>query len=164
MDREKIRNPYTGRWIDANGTTAKRLGLVKQSTNKRLTLEEEYETRVKLTPGMEINLRREIRNKTKGQGSRTRGAREAAPKHGRERHALTSVCGSKCFLLPEQEKFPICSGTVFAGKPRCDADCRLLEAAFIRARQYRAKYPGLAEKAEAMLIQHGCPRGQTRRR
>jgi hypothetical protein len=78
----------------------------------------------------------------KGRGSTTKGWGAEAPRRGTARHELYQKCGSKCFLNPKEEKFPICSKS-------CDIDCRGVHAAYQRARQY--KHEDIAEKASSLL-------------
>ncbi len=77
----------------------------------------------------------------------TTGWRERGPKRGTERHKLRENCGSRCFLLPKEEKFPICKA---CSKNRCDCepDCRALAAAYVRAKQW--DYPEVAKKAKRL--------------
>jgi hypothetical protein len=77
-----------------------------------------------------------------GRGSKTRGWREASPKRGAEREALKKKCGDTCFLLPSQNKFPICR------PDSCVPDCRGILSAKIRARQY--KYEHVANIAQQL--------------
>ena len=72
---------------------------------------------------------------SRSRGSRTRGWREAAPKKGAERHQLKQQCGSKCFLQPETEGFPVCAKCV-GDQCSCQIDCRGVAAANVRAHQY----------------------------
>lgn len=58
----------------------------------------------------------------------TKGWKTDAPKRGKERHELVKRCPD-CFLIPEQEKFPVC-------KVDCSYDCRGIRAAKIRLHQY----------------------------
>lgn len=88
-----------------------------------------------------------------GRGSVTRGWAKAAPSRGRARHALKSKCGSKCFLDPVNEKFPICAkltGRKSSGS--CEIDCRGVKAAYIRARQWG--YDDIARKADRLYKLH----------
>lgn len=84
---------------------------------------------------------------TKGRGSATRGWYSVAPEHGHERHDLREQCGSKCFLDPRGERFPICE-RLEEGKG-CKVDCRGVHAAYQRARQYH--HEDVAEKAANVL-------------
>jgi hypothetical protein len=85
-----------------------------------------------------------------GRGIKTRGWAARAPTRGKERHQLHSECGDKCFLNPEQEKFPICaSPRVTGGKSKCEIDCQGVQSALIRAKQYG--YTKEAAKAEVLL-------------
>lgn len=80
--------------------------------------------------------------------SPTRGWKEVAPHKGRERHKISRRCPSKCFLLPKQEKFPICKASrTRSGRVSCKIDPHGVSAAYNRARQLRAKYPRLSAKA-----------------
>lgn len=75
-------------------------------------------------------------------GSPTRGWHDDSPKHGEERITLKKKCGNRCFLLPEQNKFPICR------PDSCEPDCRGILSAKIRARQY--KYVTVAKAAQEL--------------
>lgn len=73
---------------------------------------------------------------------------EIAPKSRKERTDLANKCGkSKCFLSPEDLKFPICDQS-------CNVSCKGLRAAKSRARQWG--YIEVGKKAEAKA--KACPR------
>ena len=55
--------------------------------------------------------------------------------------------GNKCFLLPDQEKFPICRA-LSENSPHCEIDPRAIQTAKQRAMQYR--YYDVAKKAERL--------------
>lgn len=82
----------------------------------------------------------------------SKGWKKAAPRRGSARHALYQKCGSKCFLLPSAQKFPICASSKRGGS--CKPDCRGLLAAERRARQY--KYNNVATRARRMAKSIGC--------
>ena len=84
-----------------------------------------------------------------GRGIRTRGWKARAPKKGRERHRLMAECGEACFLKPDTEGFPICPRCSLQGECKCEIDCGGVQAAKIRAAQW--KYPGVEAKADKML-------------
>jgi len=85
-----------------------------------------------------------------GRGIKTRGWAARAPTKGKERHQLHAECGDKCFLNPEQEKFPICaSPRTTGGKSKCEIDVTGLQTAYNRAKQYG--YTKEAEKAKILL-------------
>jgi hypothetical protein len=89
-------------------------------------------------------------NEEEGRGIKTRGWASRSPTRGAERHQLKKDCGNKCFLLPGEEKFPICqSPRMTGGVSNCTPDCTGIESAYIRARQY--KYDDVAEKAKVLL-------------
>ncbi len=81
-------------------------------------------------------------------GVRTAGWAAQSPRRGRERSAMSKKCGSSCFLLPREKKFPICP------KNSCKKSCKGLLSAKIRAKQY--KYNKVASKAEALMRKHKC--------
>jgi hypothetical protein len=85
----------------------------------------------------------------------TTGWKEMAPKKGVERHQLHASC-SHCFLLPEEEKFPICKACN-SKYCSCEINCKALTAAYVRAKQWQRKHPeyaGVAEKALALKEKH----------
>ena len=81
-------------------------------------------------------------------GVRTAGWAAQSPRRGRERSVMSKKCGSSCFLLPSEKKFPICP------KNSCKKSCKGLLSAKIRAKQY--KYNKVASKAEALMRKHKC--------
>lgn len=93
-------------------------------------------------------IRRAASYKRGGRGSSTRGWALDAPKRGVERHQLKQQCGNRCFLLPEEEAFPICP-RCRGDKCACKADCRGITAAKVRAHQY--KYENLYEPIDSLL-------------
>ena len=89
-------------------------------------------------------------NKYEGRGIKTRGWIGRSPTRGKERHQLTQECGSKCFLLPEEEKFPICaSPKLNNGVSKCEIDCGGVQSAKIRAAQWG--YKDVEAKADILL-------------
>lgn len=83
--------------------------------------------------------------------SLTRGWKKAAPKRGKERHALKKKCGAKCFLDPKNEKFPICQRLTGVSH-ECIMDCRAVKSAYIRARQWG--YDDIANRAQSLYRDH----------
>ena len=80
-----------------------------------------------------------------------------SPAKGPARHALKKRCGTKCFLLPETEKFPICRALNMSGSTRstpCQIDCQGLRAAKSRARQWH--YAAVGLKADRLLARQKC--------
>lgn len=69
------------------------------------------------------------------------------------RRQMLEKCGKKAFLLPNQMKFPIMNPDT------CEIDCKLLYAAYVRARQWSGKTPGyreIANKAKELLRETKC--------
>ena len=98
-------------------------------------------------PHLRRILKKELKNKSKGQGSRTRGWAADAPQDGRPRETLLKKCGKKCFLVPKHKAFPVCA-KCSKGKCDCQLDCRGVVSAKVRARQYH--YPLIAAKASKL--------------
>jgi hypothetical protein len=80
------------------------------------------------------SLKKQIKKKEEGRGSRTRGWAAAAPQRGKERHELMKKCGESCFLQPEDEGFPICAA--LREGQGCAIDCRGVTSARVRAAQW----------------------------
>jgi hypothetical protein len=76
-----------------------------------------------------------------------RGWKKLKPNKTSERKSMLSRCGKKCFLLPSQLKFPICS------KGSCKINCKGLVAAKNRAAQW--KYSSVLKKASKMIDKRG---------
>lgn len=70
-----------------------------------------------------------------------------APKTKAQRQELIQICGSSCFLLPQQLKFPVCT-------PDCKVSCKGLIAARIRARQWN--YPEVDKKVSQYYEKANC--------
>jgi len=61
--------------------------------------------------------------------SRTAGWREAAPKRGKQRQEVLKRCGKDAFLEPHRLGYPVMGLD-------CRYDCRGIQSAYQRARQY----------------------------
>ena len=72
---------------------------------------------------------------------------EVAPKTKAQRQQLIQICGSSCFLLPDQLKFPVCTSD-------CNVNCKGLIAARIRARQWN--YPEVDKKVSEYYKEANC--------
>lgn len=77
-----------------------------------------------------------------------KGWAKSSPKTGRQRSAMKKKCGTRCFLKPSINEFPICS------KNSCSYSCKGLLAAKTRARQY--KYYSISNKAQNRAIRAKC--------
>lgn len=90
-------------------------------------------------------------HRRRSKASPSKGWKYDYPRKGLARHVLKKRCGSKCFLRPSEEKFPVCklaakrSRSGRLGRLSCKPDCRALLSAFRRAKQYQ--YPNVARKA-----------------
>jgi hypothetical protein len=114
------------------------------------TLEETLEHTNQPAKRAQLERMIETGNQTEGRGIKTRGWAARSPTRGTERHQLKEECGDKCFLLPEEEKFPVCpSPRTTGGTSVCKTDCGGAQAALVRARQYG--YDEVAAKAEKLL-------------
>ena len=83
----------------------------------------------------------------KNKGSRTRGWAKEAPRRVKERASMLKKCGSKCFLMPKEKKFPVCS-------KNCKLSCKGLLSAKIRASQY--KYGNVIRRSTKLMKTHRC--------
>lgn len=118
MNEAYTTNPLTGNLIKVGGPVYKKL------------------MRGKATKGMLLNFKskRSVKRSIKrsvGRGGRTRGWKVASPARGRERSAMKKKCGSKCFLSPAKNGYPICA------RNTCKPDCRGIISAKVRAGQYK---------------------------
>lgn len=140
-----VLNPATNRMIKVNGPTYKFL------MNEEKDLKKIMKTIPPSRRSKKSKLRKVIKSVQRGErrGSRTRGWAAMAPQRGKERNELLGKCGERCFLLPEQKKFPVCSA-LRVGEG-CKINCKGLLSAKIRARQYKySKVAELAEKLEKL--------------
>ena len=151
MKVKKIKNPKTHRYIRVDGPTYHKLqregydlrGLKwkwekRSSRQYANTANDNFSQIDKLPVGHYVT--------AKGRGSATRGWGEVAPKRGRPRNRLLEKCGPACFLKPDTLSFPICP------RDKCEIDCRGVNAAYIRARQW--KYDRVGE--EALKLKKKC--------
>jgi len=83
----------------------------------------------------------------------TAGWKAAAPQRGRERHTVMAKCGSKCFLRPEDEGYPVCS-KCDGDSCSCQVDCRGLLAAYRYAQKYGAQ--NIADAARQLALELNC--------
>lgn len=107
-------NPITGNSIKVGGPTYRMLQREKSTKN---IVERSPRSRKPIS-----------KSPKKG----TKGWRSVAPKRGKQRSALKKKCGSKCFLSPKDNKYPICTMT-------CKRDCRGIKSAKVRSAQFKNK-------------------------
>jgi hypothetical protein len=117
------------------------------------SLEEAYATLPATRQQKRTILENQLPRVGAGIGSPTRGWRAIAPQKGMERDELLQRCGNACFLNPANKGFPICPA-LRTTRGQCGVDCRGLEAAKVRARQYR--HFDIADQAQALQYQYGC--------
>jgi hypothetical protein len=184
MPAKRVINPATGRPILVGGPVHKSLlaagykGLAQAPSLQRAThgvagqLTQERLARMKALPlasprsiksllgtkqppHLHRNLLKlaEAQARGEGRGVRTRGWSAMEPKRGRERHAMKATCGDACFLQPANEGFPICRKLSMTGG-KCKVDCKGLQTAYVRARQWR--HTEVAEQAKALAKIFGC--------
>ena len=122
-----IINPLTGNSIKVGGPTYRMLQREKYTKNI-----------------VEISPRIKSKNLRKSPKTGTKGWRSASPK---KRSALKKKCGSKCFLSPKYNKYPICTMS-------CKPDCRGIKSAKVRSGQYKNKsVMKLAKRMEKKVCQ-----------
>jgi len=81
--------------------------------------------------------------------SATRGWKKMNPKNISTRREMMSKCGRKCFLMPDELKFPICSKS-----GSCKLNCRGVVSAKVRAGQW--KYKSVMKKADVLIKKFKC--------
>lgn len=141
MAPRKVTNPFTGRKIAVGKATYKRM----MYKTKASTLEKK---RMRAAEGL----------KARYPYRETRGWNLRAPRTVPEREAVFERCGSKCFLIPEERKFPVCERETRT----CKADCGGLLSAKIRARQW-GYWPLVGKKVEQLYKESGCSTKKTPR-
>ena len=75
------------------------------------------------------------------------GWSQKSPTRGEQRNLIKKKCGSKCFLRPKDNGFPICTSN-------CLFNCSGLNAAKSRAGQYN--YTSIENKAQQIALSNGC--------
>ena len=115
---DKILNPATGRCVKKTGPVGKKL-LGQQPKAKALAVQ----TSPQVAKGKKIIAPKLPRGQV---GVRTEQWEKKRKPSGKERKALHDKCGDKCFLIPEEHKYPVCAGK---GTISCDYDCDGVRAA-----------------------------------
>ncbi len=133
MNEAYTTNPLTGNLIKVGGPTYKQLMCGKDTKGMLLNFR---------SNGTKRSVKRSIKRSV-GRGGRTRGWKVASPARGRERTAMKQKCGSKCFLVPAKNGYPVCA------RNTCKPDCRGIISAKVRAAQYKeTTVAALARKME----------------
>jgi len=105
-------------------------------------------------PSRSSPTRRQSRSPTRRQSrSPTRGWR--SPHSQSKRASLRNRCGSKCFLMPNELKFPICNQS-------CHVSCAGVTSAKVRAAQWN--YTNVYKRASTLVKKHKCTKASTRRK
>ena len=161
MNIQYIVNPETGRYIKVNGPTYSKLlskyDLESTVRISKLAPKAKYPSRPVSSKHKQSISQMPLHQYqfSTGKGKHTRGWAELAPQRGKQRHLLKEKCGDQCFLMPEQQAFPICP-KCFNSICKCELDCRGLTAAKIRAAQY--KYHDIVNAANFLEKKVKCPR------
>jgi hypothetical protein len=114
----------------------------KSRTMSKLRLKKLLNSTPKSRKALRKRLRSLIKHSGDGRGSVVRGWSGEKPQRGTERHRMKKKCGSRCFLLPKSEKFPICP------KSSCTPTCRGISGA--KARSHQHKYTKLYSKIDRL--------------
>jgi len=139
-----MKNPQTGRPIRVNGATWKRLVAEKIIDSKK-----KYPTftQKKFVPPVYETLKNFASSLPVDKSNESWELK--VPKKKGEREFIHEKCGSTCFLIPSQNKFPICNKTL-----PCTYNCRGLNAATSRGARYG--YTEVAEKSKQIKETLGC--------
>jgi hypothetical protein len=143
MERIKIKNPQTGKWIYKDGLTA--MALEKQGV--RLQGPTKKATPFKAPTNAKGKMPTKSFPVDKSDVSWT----AKAPEKTSQRRALQKTCGDSCFMMPKQLKFPVCNKDA----PPCTYNQRGITAAYVRARQWG--YEDVARKVEALRKKLSLP-------
>lgn len=135
MERTKVKNPETGKWIYQDGATA--AALRKQG--------------VRLT-GPTKKAKAFVPPKTGSFTPKSKFPVDTsdvswtlkAPTRTSERRKLLQTCGKSCFMMPGDLKFPVCNKEA----PPCTYNKKGITAAYVRARQWG--YQDVANKVETL--------------
>lgn len=136
---EKVKSPKTGRLIKLDGPAFQRLSKAQQKkakASKRVTRPARKAPRKQRVSLSTIKKLKKTVNAAVTTG--VAGWEKNKPKLRSDRRRKLEQCGSGCFLMPKQLKFPICP------KNSCAVDCKALLAAKIRARQWGYSQVGRA--------------------
>lgn len=126
MNEAYTTNPLTGNLIKVGGPVYKKLMRGKATKGMLLNFKSKRSVKRSLKRSVKRSLKRSV-----GRGGRTRGWKVASPARGRERSTMKKKCGSKCFLSPAKNGYPICA------RNTCKPDCRGIISAKVRAGQYK---------------------------
>jgi hypothetical protein len=111
--------------------------IMKLKVVKEYDLKDTLESLPKSRKDKRKKLKKQVKNKGEGRGSKTRGWSGASPQRGKERNELMEECGEGCFLDPENKKYPICPALRTGQK--CKIDCRALTSAINRSAEWKHK-------------------------
>ena len=138
MERTKVKNPLTGKWIYKDGVTAD--ALRKQGV--RVTgPTKKAKAFVPPTPGSyAVSTPKKKFPVDTSDVSWT----VKAPTRTSERRKLLQTCGKSCFMMPGDLKFPVCNKDA----PPCIYNKKGITAAYVRARQWG--YQDVADNVEAL--------------
>lgn len=95
-----------------------------------------------------------------------KGWTQNKPAHGAARSHLAQKCGSGCFLIPDEFKYPVCPSCGGETLECCRPDCRGIRAARNRSRMVvgkmtkagksAKKHQDVLNKAEKLMKKYGC--------
>lgn len=152
MERTKIKNPQTGRWIFKDGPTAD--ALRKEGVRLRGGPTKKGKTFVPPPPGSY-----DVTSSFHHYPVDTSAVSwtEKQPSRTSERRRLLETCGKSCFMMPQELKFPVCNKKA----PPCTYNQRGITAAYVRARQF--KYQDVANNVEALRQKLGLKTAVSKR-
>lgn len=139
MERTKIKNPKTGKWIFQDGPTA--AALRKEGVRLRGGPTKKAKSFVPPASGTYT-----VSTPSKNYPVDTSDVSWTlkAPKGKPARRKLLATCGHSCFMMPEDLKFPVCNKDA----PPCTYNQKGITAAYVRARQFG--YQDVADKVQGL--------------
>lgn len=122
---EKVKQgPKGGYYIEVKG-------------KKRYLKPEEAKARMGLSPTKKKKISKATKAKGKYSREKLKKWSSEKPKRGEEREKVIKDCGSECFLVPNERKYPVCSKS--AGTSGCKLSCNGILAALNRSRMVTGK-------------------------
>ena len=116
---ERVKSPKTGKYLSVGGATywdliseGYTLSDMRKAGSKRGPPPQRRFSSSSGTNVTSAQLKMQVKRSNRSKGSRSNSTEswgQIFPRQGRERREVMQKCGSKCFLDPEHELFPICS-------------------------------------------------------
>lgn len=145
----EVRNPETNRYIRVNGTVYSNL----EKRGVSIPLDDVRTVQKNFEPVLDKKVKKARVKKSMNVDRSDTSWADKKPQTKKEREAVLEKCGKVCFLIPEDEKFPICNKLETEESP-CEYNCKGLKAASSRAGEW--KYKNVLEKSKELTKKLDC--------